>query len=456
MKNLKKINQKSLFFLAGVLVVVAVLVSLNLSGKVFGATGGGGGGAGDGGIGDGAGPTCTLTGFAWSGYENRSGMGWIGFGPQNNFRVDVDSNGLLNGYAWIGDNTAEGSIGWVKFGGLSDSDFPGQGGNAKLDWESGELSGWARVCSAAPNPQNCSGQGSHSNAGGWDGWISLSGTANNGSSYGVKWNSDTQRFEGYAWGGEEVAGWISFSGVNYAVTFTTNACKSLVGGGGGGFDYQVSIDPITISSSDDGNIQNYPVMITMVSGSSPEEVQFKDSFPLHFDDGVDKVTVNLGDITSCTPPLGGTCNPTLTLNIEYKTGSGNLRAIPTQNIPTESNSISRPGGLDINIRESGAVSCSPNPTFAPVGQEVTWTADPGNLEDVVKFYDWSGDNLEETTIEPERSVKVEYNSVGRKNASVNVRYNCTEDGDGNEFCETKSAQCSPSVQVFSDILFEHL
>lgn len=440
MKNLKKINQKSLFFLAGVLVVVAVLVSLNLSGKVFGATGGGGGGAGDGGIGDGAGPTCTLTGFAWSGYENRSGMGWIGFGPQNNFRVDVDSNGLLNGYAWIGDNTAEGSIGWVKFGGLSDSDFPGQGGNAKLDWESGELSGWARVCSAAPNPQNCSGQGSHSNAGGWDGWISLSGTANNGSSYGVKWNSDTQRFEGYAWGGEEVAGWISFSGVNYAVTFTTNACKSLVGGGGGGFDYSVSIVPLSVGSNENGTRENYTVTIS-TSSPNPQEVEFTDGFPILFNDGDDSLTITKGDKTSCTPPTNGSCE--LSINIEYTTGSGPRRAFPTQYIPTKSGDITHPGELNITILGVGEAYCYPDRSSALIDTPVLWTVNPGDFENQNPTYEWSGS--EELSGEGE-SVSKTYSSAGRKSARVKIIHDAGEE----------NITCSPTVLIFSDILFEHL
>ncbi|WKZ26618.1 MAG: hypothetical protein QY304_00770 [Candidatus Paceibacterota bacterium] len=121
-------------------------------------------------------------------------------------------------------------------------------------------------------------------------------------------------------------------------------------------------------------------------------------------------------------------------------------------ITTKSDGLSdKTSPFIITIRVlSDELSCAPHPTFALVGQEVTWTADPGNLKNVVS-YDWSGDELEETTIEPERSVKVKYNSVGHKNAKVDVYYNCTGD-----VCETKSAQCSPSVQVFSDILFEHL
>lgn len=44
---------------------------------------------------------------------------------------------------------------------------------------------------------------------GWDGWIKLSGTAKEGSPYGIRYDPFTTRFCGYAWGGE-VVGWIEF------------------------------------------------------------------------------------------------------------------------------------------------------------------------------------------------------------------------------------------------------
>ena len=46
---------------------------------------------------------------------------------------------------------------------------------------------------------------SHAQSGGWDGWISLSG-----SQYGVTYNSTTGKFAGYAWGSLNV-GWVSFA-----------------------------------------------------------------------------------------------------------------------------------------------------------------------------------------------------------------------------------------------------
>ncbi len=43
----------------------------------------------------------------------------------------------------------------------------------------------------------------------WDGWIKMSGKTDGGESYGVRYDPDTTRFCGYAWGGN-VVGWVKF------------------------------------------------------------------------------------------------------------------------------------------------------------------------------------------------------------------------------------------------------
>jgi len=43
----------------------------------------------------------------------------------------------------------------------------------------------------------------------WDGWLKLSGVAKDGNKYGVRYDPDTTRFCGHAWGGE-VVGWVKF------------------------------------------------------------------------------------------------------------------------------------------------------------------------------------------------------------------------------------------------------
>jgi len=157
-----------------------------------------------------------LTGYAWS--EN---IGWISFkevflgGDSKSVYVREDGTlgGLTSaepGYAWSE------NIGWIQFGGLSG--FPsGTGastdGNAKIT-NGKVLKGWVRAVAGM----------STVNTGGWDGWISLNGTAG-GSPYQVTLRAGSSTVvtasdfappacdNGCAWG-SEVVGWVDFSGVN--------------------------------------------------------------------------------------------------------------------------------------------------------------------------------------------------------------------------------------------------
>lgn len=157
-------------------------------------------------------PIVRLTGYAWS--EN---IGWISFQDGSN-PVIVSSDGTLTGsnnqpagYAWSE------NIGWIQFGGLSGfPSAPGNtGGQARVveSPNGSTLTGWARAVA-----------GGTLNSGGWDGWISLNGTATNGSSYATKLRAGTlppvlsvSEFtpgcqNGCAWG-SDVVGWVDFSGV---------------------------------------------------------------------------------------------------------------------------------------------------------------------------------------------------------------------------------------------------
>lgn len=77
----------------------------------------------------------------------------------------------------------------------------------------GTLSGWARFCSPASSPDSCSGFFQNDQNGGWDGWLSLSGTSPN---YGVSITNNV--LSGYAWGGNDnnknFVGWLDMSGIN--------------------------------------------------------------------------------------------------------------------------------------------------------------------------------------------------------------------------------------------------
>lgn len=148
-----------------------------------------------------------LYGWAWSN-SSTGGVGWISFNcanPEVNscatapYSVILKADNTLTGYAWV--NPRDGSansnnIGWLQFGGLSGC--PG-GGSCTAQLSGTTLTGWARFVTAT-----------NASSAGWDGWVKLSGTATNGSAYGVTMNTTTGAFSGYAWGGETV-GWIDFN-----------------------------------------------------------------------------------------------------------------------------------------------------------------------------------------------------------------------------------------------------
>lgn len=143
-----------------------------------------------------AGSEHNLSGWAWS--EN---IGWISFNSANqgtgaNYGVNVASNGRLSGYAWSE------HIGWITFNQNELVGCPQTPCRADFDENTDQVTGWARALA---------------NGGGWDGWISLSG-----SNYGVSANQCD--WQGWAWG-SDVIGWINFSGANYGVEGTGDACS---------------------------------------------------------------------------------------------------------------------------------------------------------------------------------------------------------------------------------------
>lgn len=185
-----------------------------------------------------------MSGYAWSNMPDSSdekmvggtntksgqGIGWISFSCANSsscgtadYGVTVDTaTGLMSGDAWSE------YAGWVSFdtSDVSGCPTPESGGRcqAKVDLDpasptAGKVTGWARAL-AAP--------AAGSNAGGWDGWIHLSG-----SNYGVTKDmtpADGCSWSGYAWGGP-VLGWIEFNpsigGTSYGVRGGKAGCNSV-------------------------------------------------------------------------------------------------------------------------------------------------------------------------------------------------------------------------------------
>jgi hypothetical protein len=141
-----------------------------------------------------------VTGWAWS-----ETIGWIDLNCLNtsvcgtrNFGLNVLSDGTVQGYAWS-DN-----VGWITVATSGCPTNPCTSTMSTTTW-----TGWLKAIAASSTPQN----------GKWDGMISLSGTATNGSPYGItKTNS---AMSGYAWG-DTVLGWIDFS----QATSTFHACSA--------------------------------------------------------------------------------------------------------------------------------------------------------------------------------------------------------------------------------------
>jgi hypothetical protein len=126
------------------------------------------------------GSSFPISGYGWS-----DTIGWISFNG-GSYGLSVEPSGVISGYAWS-DN-----IGWIS---ANQSDLAGcPSGSCAASMDSdGAITGWLKALS-----------GGTSQSGGWDGFISLSG-----SGYGPVKQADGN-FSGYAWG-DTVVGWVNFS-----------------------------------------------------------------------------------------------------------------------------------------------------------------------------------------------------------------------------------------------------
>ena len=138
----------------------------------------------------------SITGYAWS--SASPGVGWISFSGPGYGVFENTTTGTFSGYAWSS------NIGWISFA-ASDATHPAP----NIDSGTGAISGWVRACAAFANKNTCTGA-LDPKSDGWDGWIALSGTAADGSSYGIV-QHDSCAWTGYAWGSDAI-GAISMSG----------------------------------------------------------------------------------------------------------------------------------------------------------------------------------------------------------------------------------------------------
>lgn len=169
MKNIKTDRSKLIFFILSLVIVTGVFAADLNRDEVR------------------AGVSHNMSGYAWG-----DTVGWISFNCTDtsscntvDYGVGInESSGNLFGYAWSP------NIGWITFNQNELSGCPSSPCRARLI--NNALTGWGRALSSQDQE-----------SGGWDGWISLSGT-----NYGVTLNGST--FSGYAWG-SAIVGWINFN-----------------------------------------------------------------------------------------------------------------------------------------------------------------------------------------------------------------------------------------------------
>lgn len=126
-----------------------------------------------------------ITGYAWS-----DTLGWISFNcsdlgtcGSSNYGLTIAVDGAISGYAWSE------FAGWISANSADLSGCPTAPCTARMNGNS--MQGWMKALAA-----------NQAQSGGWDGFISLSGT-----NYGPTLSAGV--FSGYAWGDMNM-GWVSF------------------------------------------------------------------------------------------------------------------------------------------------------------------------------------------------------------------------------------------------------
>lgn len=161
-----------------------------------------------------AGTSESGRGWLWGGSDSPATFGWVSVNNVDQtgavvngavpYGLNIVSPGNVTGYAWSE------NYGWISFNG---ADLGGTVSCSPVLSQAAlslnKITGGARILSIKTDAEKVP-----SNSGGWTGCISLSGTAADGSSYGVTLDTATGTFGGYAWSDE--IGWIDFSGMTIA------------------------------------------------------------------------------------------------------------------------------------------------------------------------------------------------------------------------------------------------
>ena len=326
-----------------------------------------------------------IGGWAWSSVGGDSGIGWVSFSGANHgstsYGVTAGNGGNLSGYAW------NNVTGWISFD--DTSGCPGSGAcKAKINNGSHEVTGWARACSVFQS--GCSG-GLRSDAerGGWDGWISLNCSNTNScgtSNYKVTVDELTGCWNGYAWGGDVVVGWIKMSGTSPDYGVGDRVTCPEAGG-----------NPAAANAPD--------VDLKVNGGDGPIAVSPGDGVTLSW-------TVSGGTATSCTASNDWSGN---------KSTSGGSQQV--NNITSEKTftlTCTGPGGTDqdtVGVTLAGSINnieCSVSPTAnVKTGDTVTWsvTSNPtGGSGNYIYTWTFLGGGHQIVGTPTPKSIQVKYST----------------------------------------------
>jgi hypothetical protein len=331
---------------------------------------------------------------------------------QSDYKVLYNEGaGTFSGFAWSD------GIGWIKFHELSG--FPFNDGYGEMIMDGNDsVHGWIRAC-AGTSDGLCGTMDDYE--GGWDGWISLSG-----SNYGPSLDEENKLI-GYSWG-SDVVGWIDWSPF---IPECEGPCGVQISEP---FDFSTSAPtPVEI---DFGETESVLVTITKLGGSNSELVT---------------ITASDTDGVTVTEPIGGcetdaaddsTC--TVLMDISVDLDASYVKKVV--NITgTSEGGLTKPYSIFVKVPQPefvGEVSCSANRASAFVGQDVVWTAviSGGDAGDYT--YSWSSpDGLLSGT---EITTTVEYQTPGTKTAVVLVTDELTP----------AATDCDAYIQVQNEIIYE--
>jgi hypothetical protein len=282
----------------------------------------------------------SVTNWIWGGggkqnatdTTSNTNVGWFHMnGTATNgtaYGVTIDNvTNQLDGYAWSE------NVGALSFKASDLSGCPSGTCTAVKNSTTNKLTGWARLI-------EIKNAAAISNAGGWLGWVRLSGTAQDGSAYGVVILSDgtVDPNNKYAWSDE--LGWIDFSKAKFPPSGPVN-------------------QPPTVTVSFVGNCVNSPVGLNAVA-SDPEN-----NIPLTY-----AWSFVSGPVASVVITSGNTANATFTPTV---TGNYTFKVVVTDSLGafTESlltvNVIICPGNQPPTVNPTAVTACPGNVAFLSCG-----------------------------------------------------------------------------------------